>query len=190
MLIYDRFSEAVELQHFRWLKIGGKIDSKMLSQHTTYAAYIVYKIEENWRREQYSNIFGDSQFLPKQRDDGWMEVEMGEYHNDEGKDGEVSICRRTKTFVKADLAVLGIEIRPKGLLSTSIARKRSATTWPAFRSPCHLPLLADGEVFEPLTSKKALFLRLLDGPVLLADGLTLTVCIYGTSLLLAFISFM
>jgi len=180
VLIYDRFSEAAELRHFRWLEIGGKIDSRMLSQHTTYAAYIVYKVEGNSWYGKYADIFHDSKF-PKERDDGWMEVEMGEFHNDKGKDGEVSIGLRTMPYAKIGLVALGIEIRPKGLLSTSIARKRPAI-WPAFRAPCHLPLLADGEVFEPLMSMKALFLRLLDGPVLLADGLTVwnyaSACIY------------
>ena len=119
--------------------------------------------------------------FPKERDDGWMEAEMGEFHNDEGEYGEVSISLRKLPYGNIGLVALGIEIRPKGLLSTSIARNRPAM-WPAFHAPCHLPLLADGEVFEPLTSKKALFLRLLDGPVLLADGLTVwafaSACIY------------
>ncbi|OQU85930.1 hypothetical protein SORBI_3004G341000 [Sorghum bicolor] len=142
----------------------------MLSQHTTYAAYIVYKVEENRWHERFTSIFGASKF-PKERHDGWMEGEMGGFHNDEGEDGEVSISFRTLPYAKIGLVALGIEIRPKGLLSTSIAGKRVAI-WPAFRAPCHLPLLADGEVLQPLASMKALFLRLLDGPVLLADGLT------------------
>ncbi|XP_021314338.1 uncharacterized protein LOC8056429 isoform X1 [Sorghum bicolor] len=166
----SRFSEAVELRHYRWLEIGAKIDSMMLSQHTTYAAYIVYKVEENRWHERFTSIFGASKF-PKERHDGWMEGEMGGFHNDEGEDGEVSISFRTLPYAKIGLVALGIEIRPKGLLSTSIAGKRVAI-WPAFRAPCHLPLLADGEVLQPLASMKALFLRLLDGPVLLADGLT------------------
>ena len=180
VLIYDRFSEAAELRHFRWLEIGGKIDSTMLSQHTKYAAYIVYKVEENRWYERFANIFGASKF-PKERDDGWMEAEMGEFHNDEGEYGEVSISLRKLPYVNIGLVALGIEIRPPPLHIISIARNRPAM-WPAFHAPCHLPLLADEEVFEPLTSKKALFLRLLDGPVLLADGLTVwafaSACIY------------
>ncbi|PUZ78184.1 hypothetical protein GQ55_1G432500 [Panicum hallii var. hallii] len=40
----SRFSEAAELLQVWWLEIRGKIDSKMLSQHSTYAAYIVFKV--------------------------------------------------------------------------------------------------------------------------------------------------
>ncbi|CAN6245663.1 unnamed protein product [Urochloa humidicola] len=37
------FTEAARLQLVLWLEIRGNIDSKMLSQNSTYAAYIVYK---------------------------------------------------------------------------------------------------------------------------------------------------
>nr|CAB3448297.1 unnamed protein product [Digitaria exilis] len=54
----------------------------------------------------------------RQRADGWMEVEMGEFQNDEGEDGEVSIkLMETSATVKSGLIVQGIEIRPKKLLS-------------------------------------------------------------------------
>ncbi|KAF8689995.1 hypothetical protein HU200_041630 [Digitaria exilis] len=56
--------------------------------------------------------------LPRERADGWMEVEMGEFQNDEGEDGEVSIkLMETSATVKSGLIVQGIEIRPKKLLS-------------------------------------------------------------------------
>jgi hypothetical protein len=176
----------------------------MLSQHTTYTAYIVFRVDDgcsglhypcqetsvsiggrkftqnvclgghdvriSWLLVMRGDIPDDSKF-PKKRDDGWMELEMGEFHNGEGDDGEVSISLKEMSVVKSGLVILGIEIRPKGLLSTSIARKRPAV-WLAFHAPCNLPPLADGEVSTPLMSKKALFLRLLDGPVLLADSLT------------------
>ncbi|KAK8463481.1 hypothetical protein SEVIR_1G368150v4 [Setaria viridis] len=38
------FSEAARLLQVWWLEIRGKIDSKMLSQNSTYAAYIVFKV--------------------------------------------------------------------------------------------------------------------------------------------------
>lgn len=53
--------------------------------------------------------------LPQRRADGWMEVEMGEFNNEEGEDGEVSI---SLTEIKGGhwkkgLIVQGIEIRVK-----------------------------------------------------------------------------
>ena len=52
--------------------------------------------------------------LPQERADGWMELEMGEFQNDEGEDGEVSISlMETSATIKIGLVVQGIEIRPK-----------------------------------------------------------------------------
>ncbi|CAL4967592.1 unnamed protein product [Urochloa decumbens] len=52
--------------------------------------------------------------LPRERADGWFELEMGEFQNDAGEDGEVSIrLMETSATVKSGLIVQGIEIRPK-----------------------------------------------------------------------------
>jgi hypothetical protein len=53
--------------------------------------------------------------VPKKRGDGWMEMEMGEFNNEEGDDGEVSI---SLTEIKGGrwkkgLIVQGIEVRAK-----------------------------------------------------------------------------
>ncbi|CAN6239083.1 unnamed protein product [Urochloa humidicola] len=79
---------------------------------------------------------------------------------------------------------------PEDLLSASIARTtprdacRAAAVSPAFRAaadsdavwacfvPRDLPPLADGQLSSAPPSKKAMFMRLCDSPVLLADGLT------------------
>ncbi|CAN6245665.1 unnamed protein product [Urochloa humidicola] len=78
---------------------------------------------------------------------------------------------------------------PEDLLSASIARTtprdvcRAAAVSPAFHAaadsdavwscfqPRDLPPLADGQLSPAPPSKKALFMRLSDSPVLLADGL-------------------
>lgn len=41
----DRFAEAAKLLDVCWLEIRGKIHSQMLSQNTKYAAYMVFKID-------------------------------------------------------------------------------------------------------------------------------------------------
>ncbi|CAN6252856.1 unnamed protein product [Urochloa humidicola] len=41
-----RFSEGAELRFVWWLEIRGKIHSKMLSQDTTYASYIVFRLAD------------------------------------------------------------------------------------------------------------------------------------------------
>ncbi|KAM0846806.1 hypothetical protein ACQ4PT_055428 [Festuca glaucescens] len=57
----------------------------------------------------------DDIVLPRKRADGWMEVELGEFYNEEGDDGEVSSSlMETKGGVWKDGLVLwGIEIRAK-----------------------------------------------------------------------------
>ncbi|XP_057778215.1 putative F-box protein PP2-B12 [Salvia miltiorrhiza] len=52
---------------------------------------------------------------PKQRDDGWMEVELGECFVEEGQDGEmeVSVMEVKGGNWKSGIVVQGIEIRPK-----------------------------------------------------------------------------
>lgn len=52
---------------------------------------------------------------PKQRKDGWMEVELGEYFVEGGQDGdlEVSLMEVKGGNWKRGLTIQGIEIRPK-----------------------------------------------------------------------------
>jgi hypothetical protein len=46
--------------------------------------------------------------------DGWMELELGDFHNGEGDDGEVSISLVDTSIRRSGLIVLGIEIIAKG----------------------------------------------------------------------------
>jgi hypothetical protein len=156
LLISQRFTEVAELQHVWWLEIWGTIHSKMLSQDSTYAAYIVFKTTDRcggldyppqdasitiagststrkvclrsfdneddedgavsltWRNsvlnedEDAGNLV-----LPQERSDGWMELEMGQFYNKDGDDGEVCIRLMETTTYKRGLVVKGIEIRPK-----------------------------------------------------------------------------
>jgi hypothetical protein len=56
---------------------------------------------------------GEDVVFPRKKADGWMEVELGEFHNGEG-DGEVSISLTEKTpSGKHGLTVWGIELRNK-----------------------------------------------------------------------------
>lgn len=52
---------------------------------------------------------------PKQRGDGWMEVELGECFVEEGQDGEmeVSVMEVKGGHWKSGVIIQGIEIRPK-----------------------------------------------------------------------------
>ncbi|KAL6635328.1 hypothetical protein ACP70R_027999 [Stipagrostis hirtigluma subsp. patula] len=164
----SRFLEGAELLFVCWLEIRGEIHSKMLSQDSTYSAYIVFKIaddsygldypvqasvsigerkstrqvciqdyggedeDEDWGENEdevphnYRRIMrinrrhrapppGASVLLPGNRDDGWMELELGEFCNEKGDDGVVSISltETVRLFGKKGLIVQGIEIRAK-----------------------------------------------------------------------------
>ncbi|KAM3223769.1 hypothetical protein ACQJBY_057254 [Aegilops geniculata] len=165
----SRFSEGAELEEVCWFEIHGKIHSKMLSQDTTYAAYMVFKMadyyyglnfpvqeasvssgatnltrevclqageadenthydegddeEEEDVDEYYRSLSNrrvvheENVALPQRRADGWMELELGEFFNEGGDDGEVSISlTETKSGKwKSGLIVQGIEIRRKKL---------------------------------------------------------------------------
>ncbi|KAF8402068.1 hypothetical protein HHK36_013020 [Tetracentron sinense] len=77
------------------------------------------------RRQRRAGIFSNMLRLPAttsrrqelrtERGDGWMEIEMGEFFNDRGEDGEVemSLTEVKGGNWKAGLIVEGIELRPK-----------------------------------------------------------------------------
>lgn len=43
---YFRFRESAELRTTSWLEINGYMKTKMLSQNTTYGAYLIFKVSE------------------------------------------------------------------------------------------------------------------------------------------------
>ncbi|PIN17711.1 hypothetical protein CDL12_09621 [Handroanthus impetiginosus] len=53
--------------------------------------------------------------VPARRSDGWMEIELGDFYNDEGYDGDVEarLIEIKRRHGKSGLIVEGIEFRPK-----------------------------------------------------------------------------
>ncbi|KAF8388383.1 hypothetical protein HHK36_027049 [Tetracentron sinense] len=53
--------------------------------------------------------------LPRERGDGWLEIEMGQFFNDEGEYGEVEMILKGMEGLnwKSGLIIQGIEFRPK-----------------------------------------------------------------------------
>ena len=122
------------------MEIHGKINSSMLSKHTTYTAYIVLGVDDgcccfgscqktpvtvslggrtsthdvlldsddlvhlhSWqmRRGGISRACGALLGYPRfssQRADGWMELELSDFHNGEGDDGELEWMFFLKLF--------------------------------------------------------------------------------------------
>ncbi|KAM3267334.1 hypothetical protein P3S67_032506 [Capsicum chacoense] len=109
----SRFSEVAKLKRVRWLDIPGKIETRLLSKRTEYFAYLVFKFgdrffglgsansvfrfvdsESDNVAERRANVVGfvgqgPRSMLPMERDDGWLELKLGNFFNNTGEDGDV-----------------------------------------------------------------------------------------------------
>lgn len=134
----SRFSQVAELRHVWWLDIKGRMETRLLSPNTTYAVFLVFKFtdvigfrdnpvelkvyfenQEDWEVSDQNNIaaiLDPAENEPRDsrdRSDGWMEIQMGEFFNENGDDGAV-VCKlwEHRAF-QGGLVVEGIEFRPK-----------------------------------------------------------------------------
>lgn len=132
-VICDRFSQVAELKLVLGLDIKANIETKNLSQGTTYAAYLVYQLSQfksgfgrspivlriNYRKSGvvsvHSVILDPMPPRALHRGDGWMEIEMGcQFLIEQGDDDDAVECRVTEgSNLKSGLIVEGIELRPK-----------------------------------------------------------------------------
>ncbi|KAF3617705.1 putative multiple myeloma tumor-associated protein 2 -like protein [Capsicum annuum] len=163
----SRFPEVAQLKIVWWLEIWGTIRAGILSPLTSYAAYFVYKLEEDFYgfdtrymevsvgisgvesemqvaylhpepqyvpEDSYESPYtppspyqvfarmedlgpwpaeSDNFTFPKLRDDGWFELELGEYFTGNEDDCIELRMQDVKTgCTKRGLIVEGIEIRP------------------------------------------------------------------------------
>ncbi|CAI9776099.1 unnamed protein product [Fraxinus pennsylvanica] len=147
----SRFSMVAE--HRDYFDIRGKIETQMLSPKTRYAAYLVYRLEKDFKDlqpvkgiiwfvnlDEYRDaerrattlhlrpgLVGKSQQIAVSRPDGWMELQLGMFYNDLGSDGPVEAgLLKSDERSKVDLVIEGIEFRPAktGFVSKENARNR------------------------------------------------------------------
>uniref|UniRef100_A0A453IR48 F-box domain-containing protein n=1 Tax=Aegilops tauschii subsp. strangulata TaxID=200361 RepID=A0A453IR48_AEGTS len=134
----SRFPESAQLRFVCWLEIHGKIHSKLLSRGSAYATYMVYKLDDesyglDWPADASVSIGGtdlarkvclqpnpqrshaEDVVLPRERGDGWMELELGEFVCEGDEDGDVSfgLAETKRLNGKGGLIMQGIEIRHK-----------------------------------------------------------------------------
>ncbi|PIN17713.1 hypothetical protein CDL12_09623 [Handroanthus impetiginosus] len=134
----SRFPEVAQLEFVWWLDIRGKINTRLLSPKTSYAAFLVFKLAE-WSQglhvanamirfiDDESNKVAEERAhvvhlqivdhikgkIAVNRADGWMEVEMGNFYCDEGDEGEVEVrLFEISEWDKEGLIVEGLEFRP------------------------------------------------------------------------------
>ncbi|XP_023005066.1 F-box protein PP2-B11-like isoform X1 [Cucurbita maxima] len=130
----SRFGVVARLDHVWWLEIEGRIEARKLSLKTNYAAHFVFKLTEEAqvfeRKPVKLRVYseGDDTQEAKQvlleppegaptqireRQDGWIEVHMGEFYNDLGDDGSIIFnLQQLARSPYQGLIVEGIEIRP------------------------------------------------------------------------------
>ncbi|XP_059287300.1 F-box protein PP2-B10-like [Lycium ferocissimum] len=136
----SRFSEVANLRFVCWLDMRGKIETRLLSKRTRYVVYLVFKLADGFYGLETANAFvrfvdcesdneaerranvvslsrreGPSEKRSKRRVDGWMEIEMGNFFNDAGEDGDVEarLMEIRRLFAKGGLIVQGMEFRPE-----------------------------------------------------------------------------
>ncbi|KAF7844812.1 putative F-box protein PP2-B12 [Senna tora] len=141
----SRFPSVARLNHVWWLDINGRISANILSQRTNYAAFFIFKLEtEHCFTHRYVEMSVNKEESggngshrraileasrngkkkererergAREREDGWMEIEMGEFFiGENGDDDEGFVdCRlwETNGYIKGGLLVEGIEFRPK-----------------------------------------------------------------------------
>ncbi|KAJ4722954.1 F-box protein [Melia azedarach] len=131
----SRFPEVAELKLVWWFEVKGRIETKILSSKTTYAAYLVFKFAESRhgfgrrpvtlgvyiegsdnqeRRRPVLDPPANMQSLAQDRADGWVEIEMGEFFNENGDDGTLvcSVFDFSSGYTKRGIIIQGIELRP------------------------------------------------------------------------------
>ncbi|TXG62526.1 hypothetical protein EZV62_009520 [Acer yangbiense] len=129
------FPKVVVRRDSTLFEIGGKITTSLLSEMTTYIAYLVFvessihNVDDGlvevdfgfagssngqsrtvYFRRRHQNEDDDG-FYPKKRGDGWVESELGEFFNGGDIDGELLMTNKTE--MTQNLIVQGIEIKPK-----------------------------------------------------------------------------
>ena len=122
-----------------WFDIRGMINILALSPNTQYAAYLVFKmidaqgfrncplelsvcvggvhssiktafLDQNVEGRQHNRAVGSQH--PSMRNDGWLEIEIGEFVNS-GLEDEVQMNVKETSIRKRGLFLEGIEVRPK-----------------------------------------------------------------------------
>ncbi|PWA65430.1 F-box domain, Phloem protein 2-like protein [Artemisia annua] len=104
-VIQSRFGESVELIMTSWLEVEGKISTRILSPNTMYEACLIVQVAHH-------RAYG-LDVLPFEQNDGWLEIEPGEFYNEGFGEKEVKMSLREVDGVhlKGGLLIEGIEIR-------------------------------------------------------------------------------
>ncbi|KAJ8529567.1 hypothetical protein K7X08_036402 [Anisodus acutangulus] len=111
------FAEVAELKMICRLEIEGKMKTRELSPNTAYGAYLLMKISDGSLGIEMlkTRVNKGDERMPHEREDGWLEIELGEFFNGGNGDEEITMTlMEVKGYhVKGGLVIEGIELRPK-----------------------------------------------------------------------------
>uniref|UniRef100_K7N4Z4 F-box domain-containing protein n=1 Tax=Glycine max TaxID=3847 RepID=K7N4Z4_SOYBN len=139
----SRFEEVARLRAVCWFDITGRMNTRVLSPNTNYAAFLVFKmidaggfhydpavlsvgilggnsstknvcLDPNLVDNRLDDRFHGLQ-RPTVRSDGWLEIEMGEFFNPglEEDELQIKVSETTSNWWKRGFILEGIEVRPK-----------------------------------------------------------------------------
>ncbi|GAY36077.1 hypothetical protein CUMW_279090 [Citrus unshiu] len=129
-----KYWKWTSLPQSRPKKKKDRIETKILSIRTNYAAYLVFKFidtrygfetrpvdfgvyfdgsDNGERRKVVLDPPANMPKLSQDRGNGWMEIEMGEFFNETGEDGTVVCSVFGFDDAKSGIIIQGIELRPK-----------------------------------------------------------------------------
>ncbi|KAF8117527.1 hypothetical protein N665_0009s0051 [Sinapis alba] len=140
-VLESRFEKIAELVNVCWFEIRAGMHTRYLSPRTRYSVYIVFQTENGCpglgdipvearvglvgQESSHKLIYfvgtsGRRRYTerihvtrPKEREDGWMEVELGELYNDSCCDDiSVSLVETKSPYRKRGLIIEGFEFRP------------------------------------------------------------------------------
>ncbi|XP_022746686.1 F-box protein PP2-B15-like [Durio zibethinus] len=140
----SRFSRVAVLRTTDWLEIRGNIRTQMLTPNSTYGAYLIMKIsdraygldsmsseitvevgnqqvscssvvlEHHQESKKQMEMWKSSEGIVSEREDGWMEIELGQFFTGENdEEVKMSLMEVKGCHLKGGLVIEGIEVRPK-----------------------------------------------------------------------------
>lgn len=125
---FPEVAELVYLMYFWFCEVSARLDTRILSHRTNYAAgkpisgiqrtrivsgVYIEGINDKGRQRLFQEPCKNTLQLIQDRKDGWMEIEMGEFFNKNGDDGTLLCSLHDFDKFGTSLIIQGIEVRPK-----------------------------------------------------------------------------
>lgn len=115
----DIFHKIGKLRQQASVVFGKQVSLSTVYLEPFYDKY-VRKLLNEWKLtyEEENEFDNGNERTAKERDDGWIEIELGEFYTDNGGDGEdgevyMHLEEVSRQYWKGGLIIQGIEIKPK-----------------------------------------------------------------------------